>query len=110
MANKLICTDCSGPYTYSAIRCISKKSKINLFVISDALITIVITGMSSPNRLENVAAIRWTVEESYGSLLAFRFSLCSVLREKIEDGYLSVNNAKDIIDKILFDNAGKIYV
>lgn len=43
-------------------------------------------------------------------LLAFRFSLCSVLREKIEDGYLSVNNAKDIIDKILFDNAGKIYV
>lgn len=29
---------------------------------------------------------------------------------KIEDGYLSVNNAKDIIDKILFDNAGKIYV
>ena len=52
----------------------------------------------------------WTVEESYGSLLAFRFSLCSVLREKIEDGYLSVNNAKDIIDKILFDNAGKIYV
>ena len=42
--------------------------------------------------------------------LAFRFSLCSVLREKIEDGYLSVNNAKDIIDKILFDNAGKIYV
>ena len=35
---------------------------------------------------------------------------CSVLREKIEDGYLSVNNAKDIIDKILFDNAGKIYV
>ena len=29
----------------------------------------------------------WTVEESYGSLLAFRFSLCSVLREKIEDRF-----------------------
>lgn len=51
----------------------------------------------------------WTVEESYGSLLAFRFSLCRVLSEKIEDGYLSVNNAKDIIDKILFNNAEKIY-
>ena len=52
----------------------------------------------------------WTVEESYGSLLAFRFSLCRVLTEKIEDGYLSVSNAKDIIDKILFDNAGKLYL
>lgn len=51
----------------------------------------------------------WTVEESYGSLLAFRFSLCKVLSEKIADGYLSVNNAKDIIDKILFDNAQNIY-
>lgn len=51
----------------------------------------------------------WTVEESNGSLLALRFSLCRVLREKIEDGYLSVNNAKDIIDKILFNNAGKLY-
>lgn len=51
----------------------------------------------------------WTVEESYGSLLAFRFSLCKVLSEKIADGYLSVNNAKDIINKILFDNAPNIY-
>ncbi len=51
----------------------------------------------------------WTVEESYGSLLAFRFSLCKVLSEKIADGYLSVNNAKDIINKILFDNAQNIY-
>ena len=52
----------------------------------------------------------WTVEESYGSLLAFRFSLCRVLTEKVKDGYLSVSNAKDIIDKILFDNAGKLYL
>lgn len=51
----------------------------------------------------------WTVEESYGSLLAFRFSLCKVLSEKIADRYLSVNNAKDIINKILFDNAQNIY-
>ena len=51
----------------------------------------------------------WTVEESYGSLLAFRFSLCRVLSEKIADGYFSVSNAKDIIDKILLDNAGNLY-
>ena len=58
-------------------------------------------------QLNNV--IHGTVEESYGSLLAFRFSLCKVLSEKIADGYLSVNNAKDIINKILFDNAQNIY-
>ena len=51
----------------------------------------------------------WTVEESYGSLLAFRFSLCRVLSEKIADGYLSLSNAKDIIDKILFENATNLY-
>lgn len=51
----------------------------------------------------------WTVEESYGSLLAFRFSLCKVLSEKVADGYFTVNNAKDIIDKILFDNARHLY-
>ena len=51
----------------------------------------------------------WTVEESYGSLLAFRFSLCRVLSEKISDGYLSISNAKDIIDKILFENAKNLY-
>lgn len=28
---------------------------------------------------------------------------------KIQNGCLSVNNAKDIIDKILFDNAGRIF-
>ena len=51
----------------------------------------------------------WTVEESYGSLLAFRFSLCRVLSENISDGYLSISNAKDIIDKILFENAMNLY-
>ena len=51
----------------------------------------------------------WTVEESYGSLLAFRFSLCRVLREKIEDGYLSISSAKEIMDKILFHNAQNLY-
>ena len=35
------------------------------------------------------------------------FHLCSVLREKIEDGYLSVNNAKDIIDKNFVRQCGK---
>lgn len=28
---------------------------------------------------------------------------------KIEDGCLSVSNVKDIIDKILFDNAGRSF-
>lgn len=51
----------------------------------------------------------WTSEESYGALLAFRFVLGKVLKEKIEDGYITLNDAKKIIDNIMYNNAFKLY-
>lgn len=51
----------------------------------------------------------WTSEESYGTLLAFRFVLTKVLGEKVKDGYFSLNYAKDIIDNIMYNNAAKLY-
>ena len=51
----------------------------------------------------------WTSEESYGALLAFRFVLVKVLKEKIRDGYITLNDAKDIIDNIMYNNAFKLY-
>lgn len=51
----------------------------------------------------------WYMDRGRKLWLSSRFPLCKVLSEKIADGYLSVNNAKDIINKILFDNAQNIY-
>ncbi len=47
----------------------------------------------------------WTAEESYGALLSLRFALCSVLAEKVSDGYLSTQDAYQIIDNIMYRNA-----
>ncbi|HZJ82565.1 MAG TPA: amidohydrolase family protein, partial [Clostridia bacterium] len=46
----------------------------------------------------------WTSEESYGALLAFRFVLVKVLGEKVEEGYLSMNDAKQVADNIMYNN------
>lgn len=51
----------------------------------------------------------WTSEESYGALLAARHVLASVLSEKIDDGYLDLDNAKIYIDKVLYHNAKRLY-
>lgn len=51
----------------------------------------------------------WTSEESYGALLAFRFVLGKVLKEKIEDGYITLNDGKKIIDNIMYNNAFNLY-
>lgn len=51
----------------------------------------------------------WTAEESYGALLAFRFVMVEVLEKKIKDGYLSIDGAKEIIDRIMIKNAKELY-
>ena len=51
----------------------------------------------------------WTSEESYGALLAFRFVLGKALKEKIEDGYITLNDGKKIIDNIMYNNAFNLY-
>jgi uncharacterized protein len=51
----------------------------------------------------------WTAEESYGALLSLRFVLCSVLAEKISDGYFTISDACQIIDNILFQNAADFF-
>jgi hypothetical protein len=51
----------------------------------------------------------WTPEESFGSLLAFRYALCSALAEKTVDGYFSLEDARQVIAAILFDNANVFY-
>lgn len=51
----------------------------------------------------------WTSEESYGTLLAFRFVLTKVLKEKVEDGYFTIDDAKQVVDNIMYNNASKLY-
>ncbi|HZJ83468.1 MAG TPA: amidohydrolase family protein [Clostridia bacterium] len=51
----------------------------------------------------------WTSEESYGALLAFRFVLAKVLRDKVGDGYFTLEDAKYVIDNIMYQNASKLY-
>ena len=51
----------------------------------------------------------WTAEESYGALLSLRFTLCSVLAEKVSEGYLKTEDARQIIDNILYRNAADFF-
>jgi hypothetical protein len=51
----------------------------------------------------------WTVEESFGALLAFCHVLASTLAEKVVDGYFSRQDAFLIIDGILFTNPQRFY-
>jgi len=51
----------------------------------------------------------WTSEESYGALLAMEHVLSKVLARKIEDGYLSPDDAREIIANILYNNAKGLY-
>jgi uncharacterized protein len=51
----------------------------------------------------------WTAEESYGALLSLRFVLSSVLAEKVNDGYLTTQDADQILDNILYKNAADFF-
>src|SRR5690625_294314 len=51
----------------------------------------------------------WTSEEAVGASLAIRQILTDVLTNKMEEGYLDLNDAKDFAKKMLYRNAEKIY-
>jgi predicted TIM-barrel fold metal-dependent hydrolase len=51
----------------------------------------------------------WTPEESYAALLAFRHLLATALAEKVNEGYLSREDAVLLIKRILFDNPNSMY-
>lgn len=51
----------------------------------------------------------WTSEESYGALLAARHVLKKVLSCKIDEGYLTLDDAKAVAKNILYNNAAKLY-
>lgn len=51
----------------------------------------------------------WTSEESFGARLRVNEVLASVLSSKIEKGYLNVDEAKVIVENILYNNPKKLY-
>jgi predicted TIM-barrel fold metal-dependent hydrolase len=51
----------------------------------------------------------WTAEESYGALLSLRFVLSSVLAEKVSDGYITAQDANQIINNIMYRNAADFF-
>jgi hypothetical protein len=51
----------------------------------------------------------WTSEEAYGALLAFQHVVASVLSEKAAEGYITVEEAKNLAEMLLFRNASHIY-
>ena len=51
----------------------------------------------------------WTSEESHGALLALKYVLVDVLEKKINDNYLSLSDANQIIDNLLLQNAINLY-
>jgi hypothetical protein len=51
----------------------------------------------------------WTSEEARGALLAFQYVVASVLADKVDRGYISIDDALIIAEKFLYKNAAKIY-
>ena len=51
----------------------------------------------------------FTAEESYGGLLAMRHVMSKVLSQKVEEGYMDIEEAKELIKKVLYFNAKELY-
>lgn len=51
----------------------------------------------------------WTVEESYGAVLAMAYTLSEALSQRIGEGFMTLERAKKVCDKILYENAKRIY-
>ncbi|MGL4337034.1 MAG: hypothetical protein ACRCST_09055 [Turicibacter sp.] len=51
----------------------------------------------------------WASEDSFGALLAIRHVLAKVMAEKVMDDYMSMSDAKDLINRILYTNAKELY-
>lgn len=51
----------------------------------------------------------WTVEESYGAVLAIAHVLSKALSARIEEGFLTLDRAKKVCENILYENAARLY-
>lgn len=51
----------------------------------------------------------WTVEESYGAVLAIAYVLSKTLSARIEEGFMDLDRAKKVCDNILYGNAARLY-
>lgn len=51
----------------------------------------------------------WTSEEALGALLAYEHVVATVLAEKIDDGYISFEEAKVLAEKLMYKNALQTY-
>ena len=51
----------------------------------------------------------WTSEESYGAVLAMREVVSDVLAEKVDSGYFSLQDALCVADRLLVQNASRLY-
>ncbi|MBT3318737.1 MAG: amidohydrolase family protein [Clostridia bacterium] len=51
----------------------------------------------------------WTSEESYGARLAANRVIATVLDEKIADGYLNIDDAKNNTENLFYNNAKQLY-
>ena len=46
----------------------------------------------------------WTSEEALGALLAFQYVVASVLADKVDEGYFTIDDALIIAEKFLYKN------
>jgi uncharacterized protein len=51
----------------------------------------------------------FTSEESYGALLMWRHVVAKVLSEKVEDGYINLQEAEILASKLIYKNAIETY-
>jgi len=51
----------------------------------------------------------WTSEEALGALIAWKHVLATVLAEKVEEDYFSLDEAEKVAEKLMYRNALKIY-
>ena len=51
----------------------------------------------------------WTSEEAVGALLAWEHVVATVLAQKVDDGYLDMEEAETLAHKLMYRNAAKLY-
>jgi predicted TIM-barrel fold metal-dependent hydrolase len=51
----------------------------------------------------------WTSEEAIGALLAWQHVIATVLSQKVDAGYFDVAEAETMAQKLMFENAARIY-
>lgn len=83
-------------------------SRLNQDTESKAVYFMLLKVVPSSDRI-SWGSDSWTSEEALGALLAFEHVIAKVLSDKVDDGYFSMDDAKELSEKLLFRNASGIY-